>query len=246
MKTKPQIIVALDVPSSRSVPGIVANLPDQIEYYKIGLELFAAEGPAALDPLRAKQKKIFLDLKLHDIPRTVARAVASAARHSVSLLTLHASGGREKLKAAAQAARDCGESGPKLIAVTTLTSLNDQDLAELGVTRSVADHTLALADLALSCGIHGLVCSPLEALALRKKYGPDPILITPGIRLRPADGASPRQVRPSGEKKEDQKRVATLRAAVEAGADFLVVGRPILEAPDPRQAALDILKEMSL
>jgi orotidine-5'-phosphate decarboxylase len=232
MNRKPHIIVALDVPDSTAIPGIVDNLPEEIIYYKIGLELFSAEGPSSLDALRSRNKRLFLDLKLHDIPRTVARAVTSVARHSVNLLTIHASGGREMLKAAAQAARECGDAGPKLLAVTTLTSLNDQDLAELGVTRPVSEHTLALAELALACGIHGVVCSPLEALAIRRKYGPNPILVTPGIR-------------PAGAEKEDQKRVSTPRAAAEAGADFLVIGRPILEAPDPRLAALNILEELS-
>jgi orotidine-5'-phosphate decarboxylase len=170
-------------------------------------------------------------LNLHDSPRTVARAVTAAAQLGVSILTVHAGGGREMLKAAAQAARDAGPRAPRLVAVTTLTSLAENDLRELGVTRPLQEHTLALGELAISSGIDGLVCSPLEARAFRDRLGPAPILITPGIR-------------PSGADVGDQKRIATPAMAVAAGATFLVVGRPILDAPDPAAAARAVLKEM--
>jgi orotidine-5'-phosphate decarboxylase len=228
---KPELIVALDVQTSDMVKQLVDSLPPEVTWYKVGLELFTAEGPAALQYLRKKNKKIFLDLKLHDIPNTVAAAVASAARHGVAMLTLHAGGGREMLKAAVQSARKADSSTPKLVAVTTLTSLAQSDLLELGITRSLADHTLALGEMAISAGVDGLVCSPHEARAFRDKLGKGPILVTPGIRPAGADVA-------------DQKRVATPEAAIKAGASFLVVGRPITQAPDPTTAAKDILREI--
>jgi len=193
---KPEIIIALDVPSSDRIPSIVDTLPPSISFYKVGLELFVSEGPKSLDYLRKKNKRIFLDLKLHDIPRTVARAVASAAKHGATLLTVHAAGGREMLKAAAEAAAEHGKSRPRLVAVTTLTSLNTGDLIELGVSRSLLDHTLILGDMAVSAGIDGIVCSPNEAASFRKKLGDTPILVTPGIR-------------PAGADAGDQKRIAT-------------------------------------
>jgi orotidine-5'-phosphate decarboxylase len=227
---KPELIVALDVPAADSIPHIVRNLPLDISIYKIGLELFTAEGPAVIRTLADCGKRTFLDLKLHDIPRTVARAVQAAARHRVALLTLHAGGGREMLKAAAAAARDC-DAPPKLLAVTTLTSLGPADLPELGITRPLADHTIAIGSLAIEMGIDGLVCSPHEAREFRRRLGPAPLLVTPGIR-------------PAGADAGDQKRIATPAAAVQAGANYLVVGRPILDAPDPRAAAQSILDEM--
>jgi len=224
-----ELIVALDVPDRRELEAAFERLPDFIEWYKVGLELFCAEGPAALEPLQRRGKKIFLDLKLHDIPRTVARAVRSAAAHGVELLTVHASGGRAMLEAAAEAARSCPRP-PKLVAVTVLTSLDERDLAELGVNRAPAEQAAALARLAVDCGIDGVVCSALEVGRLRALL-PEAILVTPGIRL------------PGGEV-GDQKRVATPALAVEQGATHLVVGRPILQADDPAAAAHAILENM--
>jgi orotidine-5'-phosphate decarboxylase len=192
------------------------------------LELFAAEGPRALEPLQQRGKNVFLDLKLHDIPRTVAHAVSSAAACGAQLLTIHACGGRAMMAAAAEAAA-C--SNIKLVAVTTLTSLSQDDFNDLGIGRSVADQALALGDLAIDAGVHGLVTSVHEAAALRERLGPAPLLVTPGIR-------------PSGGAVGDQKRVATPSAAVAAGSSYLVVGRPILEADDPAAAAVAILEEM--
>lgn len=228
---KPQLVVALDVPTIADIKTVLNSLPRQILYYKVGLELFTAEGPAAIRMLLNGNKRVFLDLKLHDIPRTVARAVASAARAGVSLLTVHASGGRDMLRAASESAGEHGESAPKIIAVTTLTSLNGDDLHEIGIPQTLAEHTLSLGKMAISAGIDGLVCSPNEASAFRGALGNGPILVTPGIR-------------PAGAEAGDQKRFATPKTAVRAGADFLVVGRPILEASDPRAAALEILKQM--
>ena len=228
---KPELIVAVDVPSADKIPTIVNSLPSRVTYYKIGLELFAAAGPEALRFLGENDKRVFLDLKLHDIPRTVARAVEAAAQHNVSLLTVHAGGGRDMLTAAAKAAASLGERAPKLVAVTTLTSLDQADLNELGIQRDLSEHTAALGKLAIDCGIDGLVCSPLEVQAFRTTLGPDPILVTPGIR-------------PAGGDVGDQKRVATPDMAVKGGSSFLVVGRPILEADDPAAAAEIILEQM--
>ena len=229
---KPELIVALDVPTADEIPAIVNALPSGVTHYKIGLELFAAAGPAALEFLAESGKQIFLDLKLHDIPRTVARAVQAAAQHNVGLLTVHAGGGRAMLSAAAEAAAQEGDKAPKLVAVTTLTSLDQDDLTELGILRSIGDHTAALGRLAIDCGIDGLVCSPLEVANFRENLGDGPILVTPGIR-------------PAGGDVGDQKRVATPAMAVNGGSSFLVVGRPILEANDPAAAADEILTQMN-
>ena len=227
-----ELIVALDVPSASQIPPIVDSLPEAVVWYKVGLELFTSEGPRAFDFLRDRGKRVFLDLKLHDIPRTVANAVLSAARHGVGMLTIHAHGGRQMLKAAANAAGEAGVGSVELLAVTTLTSLDDSDLRELGICRSVADHSVALAAMALDAGIRGLVCSVHEASAFRQRFGSAPVLVTPGIR-------------PIGTDLGDQKRIATPTVAIKGGATYLVVGRPILEAPDRGAAAAAILREMA-
>ncbi|MBN1673853.1 MAG: orotidine-5'-phosphate decarboxylase [Kiritimatiellae bacterium] len=229
---KAELVVALDVPSSTEIEPIIAALPRAVATYKVGLELFTKEGFTPLRLLADEGKKIFLDLKFHDIPRTVARAVRSASALGVSLLTVHAAGGREMLKAAAGAAAEAGPAAPKLIAVTTLTSLGPEDLADLGISRTVEAQALALGELALTAGIDGLVTSVHEAPALRTRFGATPLLVTPGIRL-PDDQAG------------DQKRVATPAAAVAAGSDFLVVGRSILAAADPAAAARAVLADMA-
>lgn len=225
----PALIVALDVPTAADMEKTLARLPDSVEWYKVGLELFCAEGPVALEPLQQRSRNIFLDLKLHDIPRTVANAVKTAAGHGVNLMTVHAIGGRAMLEAAATAARECA-TPPKLVAVTTLTSLSQDDFSDLGIGRSVPDQALALGELALSAGIDGLVTSAHEAGALRRKF-PEALLVTPGIRMPDGDVG-------------DQKRVATPAFAVEQGSTHLVVGRPILQAPDPAAAAEAILAEL--
>ncbi len=227
----PELIVALDVESREKLAKTLEKLPESLRWFKVGLELFCAEGPSALDPLLARKSRIFLDLKLHDIPRTVERAVRSAARHTIQMLTIHASGGRAMIRAAADAAREFGENRPKIIAVTALTSLQQGDLDDIGVARSMPDHVRALAAMAVEAGADGLVCSPLEANILRKELGPAALLVTPGIRA-------------SGEDKGDQKRTLTAGEAVRAGATHLVVGRPILEAADPHEAAAKLLEEI--
>lgn len=227
----PAVILALDVPRSTDIAPLLAPLPPEISFCKIGLELFCAEGPAALEPVRSQGRRIFLDLKLHDIPRTVAHAVRSAAAHRVDLITVHAAGGRGMLEAAAEAARAFGPDRPHLVAVTTLTSLDQNDLADVGIGRPLADQALALTELALDSGIDGVVTSAHEAAALRERFGPEPLLVTPGIRL-PTDAVG------------DQKRVATPAAAAAAGASYLVVGRAITGAADPAAAAQAILANL--
>ena len=228
MKTA-DLIVALDVPSAEKMEEKLQELPDFIEWYKVGLELFCAEGPAVLEPLKRRNKKIFLDLKLHDIPRTVAHAVETAAAHGVELLTVHAIGGCAMLEAAAEAAKGC-ENPPKLVAVTTLTSLSQEDFKDLGINRTVSEQALELGHLAISSGIDGLVTSAHEAKVLREAF-PDALLVTPGIRM------------PSGDV-GDQKRVATPAFAVEQGATHLVVGRPIVQAENPAVAASAMIENM--
>jgi len=227
---KSSVIVALDVPQATDIGPLVKKIPEEIAWYKVGLELFISEGHQAIQILRDMGKQIFLDLKLHDIPRTVERAVHTASAHNVGLLTVHATGGPAMLEAAANAARNC-ENPPLIVAVTALTSLDQSDLTALGVTRDLKEHARALGRLAIDSGIDGLVCSPHEAAALRGDLGPDPILVTPGIRMPEGDVG-------------DQKRVATPADAVAAGSDFLVVGRPIVQADAPGEAAVKILQSM--
>lgn len=228
----PELIVALDVPNANRIRSTLLLLPPEIRFFKVGLELYTASGPESVTLLRAARKHVFLDLKLHDIPRTVARSIAVAGEYGVDLLTIHAAGGRAMLRAAAEAAAGLGENRPRLLAVTTLTSLGSEDLLDIGVTRPLVEHTLALGKMAVSEGIDGLVCSVHEAALFRKELGPAPLLVTPGIR-------------PACSDKGDQKRIATPASAVKAGANFLVVGRPILEAHDPAAAARSILAEIA-
>jgi orotidine-5'-phosphate decarboxylase len=210
---------------------LLQKLPPDLCWFKIGLELFAAEGPDIVRMLAGQGKRIFLDLKFHDIPRTVANAVASAGKLGVSLMTVHAIGGRSMLQAAAEAAHALGPHRPRLVAVTTLTSLNQDDFGDLGIVRTVSEQALALTELALDSNIDGVVTSVHEAAALRRKFGPTPILVTPGIR-------------PAGADVGDQKRVATPALAVESGASYLVIGRPIVEAADPLAATRAIQAEI--
>jgi len=227
---KAELIVALDVPNAAAMEEKLQQMPDFIEWYKVGLELFCADGPGVLEPLKKRNKKIFLDLKLHDIPRTVGNAVKTAAEHGVNLMTVHAIGGRAMLEEAARAARECANP-PKLVAVTTLTSLSQDDFKDLGIGRTVSEQALELGRLAISSGIDGMVTSAHEARVLRDAF-PEAILVTPGIRMPEGDVG-------------DQKRVATPSFAVEQGATHLVIGRPILQAEDPVAAAEAMMKDMN-
>jgi orotidine-5'-phosphate decarboxylase len=228
---KPEIILALDVPTADAIPPLLKTLPRELSWFKVGLELFTAEGPSVVRTLSADRRNIFLDLKLHDIPRTVANAVTAAGSLGASLMTVHAIGGKAMLAAAAEAAAAFGPNRPRIVAVTTLTSLGQEDFIDLGISRTVSDQALRLTELALKCGIDGVVTSVLEAAALRQEFGPKPILVTPGIR-------------PAGSDIGDQKRVATPAVAVKAGASYLVVGRPIMEASDRAAASRSIQAEL--
>lgn len=225
------LALALDVQSHQALTDLMLRLPASLRWCKVGLELFCAHGPSIIESLRNRNKQIFLDLKLHDIPRTVERAVQAAARHGVGLLTIHAGGGRAMIQAAVEGARSTGDGTTKIIAVTALTSLSNNDLHETGVAGSTAEHVLRLGDLARAAGADGLVCSPLEVNALRQRLGPDIFLVTPGIRS-------------SSDPAGDQKRTATVADAVAGGSNLLVVGRPIVEATDPHAATLRILQEI--
>lgn len=227
---KAELIVALDVPNAEAMEAKLQEMPDFIEWYKVGLEIFCAEGPDVLEPLKKRGKKIFLDLKLHDIPRTVGNAVKTAAEHGVHLMTVHAIGGRAMLEEAAKAASEC-ENPPKIVAVTTLTSLSQDDFNDLGINRTVSEQAVELGRLAISSGIDGMVTSAHEAKVLREAF-PDAILVTPGIRMPEGDVG-------------DQKRVATPSFAVEQGATHLVIGRPIVQAADPVAAATAMLNDMN-
>ena len=228
---KTEVIIALDLPSLKEALSAVQKMPPEISFFKVGLELFTAAGPEIVLQLKKLKKRVFLDLKLHDIPNTVSKAVESAGRMGVDLLTVHAAGGRPMLQAAVEAAKSFAPTAPKIIAVTVLTSMDEQDLAETGINRKPADHVLALAELAMSCGVDGLVASAKETELLRKKIGPTPWIVTPGIRM-PADSIG------------DQKRVGTPSFAIKAGSSHLVVGRSALDAPDPCTAVRNILKDM--
>lgn len=229
-----RIIIALDVPGKDEAIALVSRLRSA-RTFKVGLELFTAEGPALFRKLKALRKDIFLDLKLHDIPNTVAGAVRSAFRHGVQMMTVHASGGREMMARAAETARQASEElerpRPVLLGVTVLTSLKGADLAEVGMTADPAAQVLRLAGLAKAAGMDGVVCSPQEIELLRKEFGKDLVIVTPGIR-------------PPWAAAQDQKRIMTPAEAVAKGADYLVIGRPITGAPSPEEAFLKIVEEL--
>jgi len=226
------IFCAFDTPDRTAARGLAASLSGDIGGIKLGLEFFMAEGPAGVREVAAAgELPIFLDVKLHDIPNTVAGAVKSILPLMPSLVTIHTSGGPAMMEAAAKAAQEAGGDRPKLIGVTVLTSLDDADLKAVGVTRPSTEQVVALATLAKDCGLDGAVCSPLEVAALRAACGPDFTLVVPGIR-------------PAGGDVGDQKRVMTPREALDAGADILVIGRPITQASDPAAAAAAINQEI--
>lgn len=227
-----ELIVALDVNGRAEAEERVKQLGDAVSFYKIGLELYTAEGPDIVKAVKAFGKKVFLDLKFHDIPRTVARAVQSGGKLGVDLMTIHACGGRAMIRAAAESAAEFGAAAPKILAVTVLTSLDETDLRDIGVTgRTPADQVRAAAFMAVASGADGLVSSPREVGALSRALRAGTLFITPGVR-------------PAGADVGDQKRVATPADAVRDGATHLVVGRPILGAADPAAAARAIRAEM--
>jgi len=230
---KDRLAVALDFPSAEAALALVDRLEGRCRWFKVGMELYYAAGNSLIETLRTRGYDVFLDLKLHDIPNTVAGAVRSVTNAGAGLLTIHAGGGSAMLAAAAQAADVPG--APRLLAVTVLTSMDAAELAGVGIKVTPAQQVLQLAKLAQNAGIHGMVCSAEEVNLLRTELGPEisagPMLVVPGIR-------------PAGSAHGDQKRVATAAEAIARGASMLVVGRPITQAADPASAARAILAEI--
>ena len=226
-----RLIVALDVSSAAAAQKIVAAVGDSAFAYKVGKQLFTAEGPQIVRNLVASGRQVFLDLKYHDIPSTVASAVREAAKLHVSMLTVHASGGGRMLRAAVDAARNMNPS-LMVLAVTVLTSLDDSDLEKMGVRGKVVDQVLRLSALAIADGCHGVVASAHEATELRNELDGEFLIVTPGVR-------------PAGMGRGDQVRVVTPAEAIAAGATHIVVGRPITQAADPTAEARAILGQIS-
>jgi orotidine-5'-phosphate decarboxylase len=219
----------LDFPSAATALDLVDRLDGSCRWFKVGMELFYASGAGLVHTLRDRGFEVFLDLKLHDIPNTVAGAVRSVTGTGASLLTIHASGGERMMQAAAEAAQQAG--APRLLAVTVLTSMEGADLNGVGVLATPGDQVMRLARLAQLSGITGMVCSPQEVCSLRAALAPETMLVVPGIRS-------------SGDTVGDQRRVATPASAIRDGASLLVVGRPITQAADPAAAAAAILREI--
>ncbi len=232
-----RIITALDVPSAEEAMALAGRLGPRGRYVKVGLELFSAAGPTVVQLLQGRGQRVFLDLKFHDIPNTVAGAARMAARLGAAFCTIHASAGRRALSAAAEAlaSEPAATDGlrPALLAVTVLTSLGPDELAETAPSwETLPDRVLRLARLAWDCGCDGLVCAAPDLVALRAAVGPEPLVVTPGIR-------------PAGAGVDDQTRVATPGRAIADGADFLVVGRPVARADDPAAALTSLAAELA-
>jgi len=229
------IIVALDVPTAAKAQELAKQLAPVVGAFKIGSELFTSAGPDIVRLIRDTGAAVFLDLKFHDIPNTVAKAVASAVRLDIQMLTVHTSGGVEMLKAAEQAAEETawetGHAPPLVLGVTILTSLDSRALSEIGFDPNVARQVRRLANMATSAGLRGLVCSPLEVAELRQSLPRSTQLVTPGVRL---------ETRPD----DDQKRTLSAREAIASGANWLVIGRPVYAAENPRAAAEKILESL--
>jgi orotidine-5'-phosphate decarboxylase len=226
-----EIIVALDLPDSSAALSLVDRLGDSIDYYKVGSPLFTRSGPAIVHALADRGKKVFLDLKYHDIPNTVAQAVRAAADLGVAMLTLHAGGGMTMMRAARDAV---GPDGPILLGVTLLTSFNAAEVEQVWgkELRSLREEVARLAALAADAGLDGVVASALEVESLKRRHGNEFVVVTPGIR-------------PAGHLAGDQVRTGTPAEAVRAGSDFLVIGRPILEAPDPVEVVSRVRDEVA-
>ena len=230
------IIVALDVPAKEAALKLAEEVTPAVGGFKIGSELFTSAGPDIVHRIRERGALVFLDLKFHDIPNTVAKAVASAVRLDVQMLTIHTSGGLEMMRAAEaaaqQTANQAGRNAPLVLGVTVLTSSDSSTLAEIGCAANVGTQVERLANLAVQAGLRGLVCSPLEIADLRRILHAHMQLVTPGIRT-------------GAEKADDQKRTLTPREAMDAGANWLVIGRPIYAAENPRAAAEKILESLN-
>ena len=235
MNAKGKLIVALDVDSKLKAEKIVDLLKKENRFFKIGLELFSSEGPGIVEMVRERGCEIFLDLKFHDIPNTVSKAAASVTRLGIYMFNLHALGGYEMMQKTAEACRDEAKrlkiERPRILAVTILTGMDQNSLKQSGISDNIETAVLKLAILAKDAGLDGVVASPKEAGIIRSRLGENFLIVTPGVRpLWAASG--------------DQKRVMTPKDAVSAGADFIVVGRPIIEAKDPLTAVKNILKEI--
>lgn len=230
-----RLIVALDVSTMDAMKEIVTSLGDAVSFYKVGMELFYAEGEQTVRYLQEQNKQVFLDLKLHDIPNTVAHGVSSLTRLGANLITMHGQGGPVMMKAAVQAARETAEQlgveRAKLLAITVLTSFDDEAWTSTGGQLPISDQVIRLAKLAKECGMDGVVCSALEAKMIREACDDDFLIVTPGIR-------------PSFAATNDQKRIATPASALQDGASRLVIGRPITQAENPREAVRLIIEEM--
>lgn len=224
------VIVALDFPDTASALSLINRLDPELCRLKVGKELFTRTGPDFVRNLIKRDFDVFLDLKFHDIPNTVAGAVAAAADLGVWMVNVHAGGGRTMLEAARNALSE--DSGTLLIAVTVLTSMGDEDLSELNVSATSAEQVMTLATLSRDCGLDGVVCSARETPMLRQSLGEDFLLVTPGIR-------------PAGDSADDQKRVLTPSEAVRDGSDFLVIGRPVTQAEDPSSKLQQIMAEIN-
>lgn len=222
-----KLIVALDVEDEKKALALVKTLRPAVDFFKVGLQLFTAAGPRVIEAINETGAAVFLDLKLFDIPNTVLKAIESGQRLGVSAMTLHALCGPETLKKASQIS-----PRPKLWGVTVLTSFDDAALRHIGINLPVKEQVGNLARMSKECGLNGVICSPLEIGLVRETAGKGFEIVTPGVR--------------SGVSADDQKRTLSAAGAVKAGADYLVVGRPILEAPSPREAAESILKEMNI
>ncbi|MFH0771144.1 MAG: orotidine-5'-phosphate decarboxylase [Candidatus Omnitrophota bacterium] len=228
-----KLIVALDVPSLIEAEGLINRLIIKVKIFKIGLGLFSLYGPEAVKLVQQRGGRVFLDLKFHDIPNTVAHAVTSAMKLGVFMINVHTLGGSEMMKRVAEAVAD-KPLRPMVLGVTILTSMDQTAINEVGLQRNLGEEVLNLADMAKNSGLDGVVASSQETAMIRQKLGSDFIIVTPGIRPCWA----------MGNNNDDQKRIMTPRKAVEAGADYIVVGRPIIEASDPLKAATEIIEEM--
>ena len=235
MTPKERLIVALDVDTKEKAFGLVEKLKNDVKIFKVGSELFTSCGPEIIAGVKKNGSGIFLDLKFHDIPNTVAKSVIAATRLGVSIINVHALGGYDMMKKAAEAvkreAKTLTIDPPKLIAVTVLTSTDENGLKKIGIDDTMEKQVTKLAKFAKDAGLDGVVASPFEVRLIRKELGEEFIIVTPGVR-------------PEWAAANDQKRVATPKEAVLNGADYIVVGRPVIEASDPAEAARKILKEI--
>lgn len=232
---KDKLIVALDFPTLQDAQACVSSCGEEVTYYKVGMELYYAAGNEMISFLKQKQKKVFLDLKLQDIPNTVSRAVRVLTRLKVDMINVHAVGGLKMMQAAKQSVQEEAQAlkiaAPKLIAVTVLTSMDETEFGALNYCTSIEEQVVSLAKLAKAAGLDGVVASAQEAKKIRQACGPDFLIVTPGVR-------------PAGAATQDQSRITTPATAIANGADYLVVGRPITQADDPQVAARAIQQEI--